>query len=117
MEHAYNALLNRKDDVRIPAAIFLGRVEGGAKKAEAAEKLKAVVMDSANAVELRRAALRSLGRVQKDGLEDVYRKVQADPDQEIKDIGAESYGQISRANGSIIDFIRENRIDKDKKEK
>ena len=117
VEHAYNALLNRKDDVRIPAAIFLGRVEGGAKKAEAAEKLKAVVMDSANAVELRRAALRSLGRVQKDGLEDVYRKVQADPDQEIKDIGAESYGQISRANGSIIDFIRENRIDKDKKEK
>ena len=115
--HAINALVNRKDDVRIPSAIFLGRMEGGSKKAEAADKLKAVVLDANNAVELRRAALRSLGRVQPDGLEDVYAKVQADPDQEIKDIGAEAFGQKSRDNKAIIGFITSQRIDKDKKEK
>ena len=56
-----NLQTNRKDEVRIPSAIFLGRMEGGSKKTEAAEKLKAVVLDGNNAVELRRAALRSLG--------------------------------------------------------
>jgi CheY-like chemotaxis protein len=115
--HAINALVNRKDDVRIPSAIFLGRVEGGSKKADAADKLKAVVLDGNNAVELRRAALRSLGRVQPDGLEEVYLKVQADADQEIKDIGAEALGQKSRDNKTIINFISSQRIDKDKKEK
>ena len=115
--HAINALVNRKDDVRIPAAIFLGRMEGGSKKADAADKLKAVVLDANNAVELRRAALRSLGRVQPDGLEDVYTKVQADADQEIKDIGAEALGQKSRDNKTIINFISSQRIDKAAKEK
>lgn len=117
VQHCINALVNRKDEVRNPAAIFLGRVEGGSKKADAADKLKAVVLDANNAVELRRNALRALGRVQPDGVEDVYLKVQADADQEIKDIGAEALGQKSRDPKTIINFISSQRIDKDKKEK
>ena len=117
VEHAIGALTNRKDEVRNPAAIFLGRVAGGSKKQEAAEKLKAVLLDSNNAVELRRNALHALGLVQKEGLEEVCRKLQADPDQEIKDLAAESFGQISRQNKAVIEFIRAERIDKDKKEK
>jgi CheY-like chemotaxis protein len=115
--HAIKALVNRKDDVRNPCAIFLGRVEGGSAKTEAAEALKAVALDTNNAVELRRNAVRALGRVQKEGLEEVYAKLQADADQEIKDIAAEAFGQISRKNQSISDLIRANRIDKDLKEK
>jgi len=117
VDHAINALVNRKDEVRNPAAVFLGNVEGGSKKDAAADKLKAVVLDAGNAVELRRNALRALGRVKTEGLEDVYLKVQADADQEIKDIGAESFGQVSRVNASVIQFISSQRIDKDKKEK
>jgi CheY-like chemotaxis protein len=115
--NASDALVNRKDDVRIPCAVFLGRTEGGSKKTAVAEKLKAVVLDTANAVELRRAALLSLGRVQKDGLEETYAKLQADPDQEIKDLAAEAFGQVSRANKAILELITSQRIDKDKKEK
>jgi len=117
VEHAIAALVNRKDDVRNPAAIFLGRIEGGGKKAEAADKLKAVTLDTNNAVELRRNALRSLGIVQKDGLDEVYRKLQADPDQEIKDLASEAFGQLSRPNKAVIDFIRAERLEKEKKEK
>lgn len=117
VEHAIGALVNRKDEVRNPAAIFLGRMGGGSKKQEAAEKLKAVVLDTNNAVELRRNAVRALGLVQREGLDDVYRKLQADADQEIKDLAAESFGQVSRPNKAVIDFIRAERIEKDKKEK
>ena len=115
--HAIGALTNRKDDVRNPAAVFLGRVQGGSKKTEAADILKRVFEDNGNAVELRRNALRSLGRVQKEGLEETYLKAQADADQEIKDIGAEAFGWTSRANKDINTFIRSQRIDKDAKEK
>ncbi|MCY3018680.1 MAG: HEAT repeat domain-containing protein [Planctomycetota bacterium] len=117
VDAAIAALVNRKDEVRNPCAIFLGGVEGGNKKAEAGEKLKAVVLDTKNVVELRRNALRSLGRVQKEGLEDAYAKLQADPDQEIKDLAAEAFGQTSRANEAVTNFIRTERIDKEKKEK
>ncbi|HYG78044.1 MAG TPA: HEAT repeat domain-containing protein [Planctomycetota bacterium] len=117
VSHCIDALVNRKDDVRNPAAIFLGRVEGGSKKDAAADKLKAVALDANNAVELRRNAVRALGRVKIDGMEDVYVKLQADADQEIKDIAAESFGQVSRANKNVIDLIRAQRIDKDRKEK
>jgi CheY-like chemotaxis protein len=117
VENAIGALVNRPDDVRNPAAIFLGNTEGGAKKKEAADALRRVFEDGANVVELRRNALRSIGSVQKEGLEDLYLKAQADADQEIKDIGAESYGRISRANASVYNFIKSQRIDKDAKEK
>lgn len=115
--YAIKALEKRKDDVRNPAAVFLGRVEGGSKKDEAAEMLKRVFDDNSAPVELRRNALRSLGRVKVDGLEEVYAKAQADADQEIKDIAAEALGQKSRATGTISAFLMANRIDKDKKEK
>ena len=117
VENAILALTNRPDDVRNPSAIFLGNVEGGAVKPKAAEVLKRVFEDANNAVEVRRNALRSLGRVQKEGLEDLYLKAQGDADQQIKDIGAEAYGQLSRANKSISAFIHDQRIDKASKEK
>ncbi|HEY3320135.1 MAG TPA: HEAT repeat domain-containing protein [Planctomycetota bacterium] len=111
------ALFNRPDDVRNPAAVFLGRIEGGKEKKEVADKLKAVFLDANNAVELRRNALRSLGYVQKEGLEEIYVKAQSEADQEIKDIAAEALGQVSRSGKLITDFLRANRIEKDKKEK
>jgi len=118
VKNSLDALFNRKDDVRNPAAIFLGRVEGGNLKQEAGDKLKAVVLDEKNPVELRRNALRSLGLVVKEGpSEDVYRKLQADPDQELKDLYAEAFGQGSRANKAVIEYIRTERIEKEKKEK
>ena len=117
VEYALLALVNRPDDVRIPAAIFLGHAEGGAEKDKVVEGLKAVFLDANNNVELRRAALRSLGRVQKEGLNELYLKAQADPDQEIKDLGAEALGQISRDNKTINDFVHNERIDKALKEK
>ncbi len=123
VQNCAEALINRADQVRIPSAIFLGKIEGGANKALAAEKLLAAYKDTNNAVELRRVALRALGRVQKEGsvgaenLMDLYLKAQADADQEIKDIGAEAFGQISRDSKLISDFVHQERIDKDKKEK
>jgi len=117
VENAIEALTNRPDDVRVPCAVFLGHAEGGTKKDKAADTLKRVFEDGANAVLLRREALRALGRVKLEGQEAVYVKSQADADQEVKDIGAEAFGQISRANKSISDLIRQERIDKDKKEK
>ena len=117
VQNATDALVNRPDDVRNPAAIFLGHSEGGTKKQPAAIKLRAVFEDTNNAVELRRNALRSLGRVQRDGVDDVYVKSQADPDQQIKDIGAEAFGQTSRPGKSISDLLHQERIDKEHKEK
>ncbi len=117
VEHAVKAMIGRKDDVRNPCAVFLGRVEGGAMKDAAAEALKRVFEDAASPVELRRNVLRALGRVKIDGMEEVYAKSQSDPDQEIKDIGAEAFGQKSRGGKAIFDLISANRIDKDKKEK
>ncbi|HLX63137.1 MAG TPA: HEAT repeat domain-containing protein [Planctomycetota bacterium] len=111
------ALIGRGDDVRNPCAVFLGRVAGGSHKDEVAENLKRVFEDMNNAVELRRNAVRSLGRVKVDGLEAVYAKAQSDPDQEIKDLAAEALGQKSRAGKLTLDVIMANRIDKDKKEK
>ncbi|MEI6232423.1 MAG: HEAT repeat domain-containing protein [Planctomycetota bacterium] len=117
VEHAVKAMIGRKDDVRNPCAVFLGRVEGGAMKDAAADVLKRVFEDGASPVELRRNVIRSLGRVKVDGLEDVYAKAQADADQEIKDLAAEAFGQKSRSGKAILDVISANRIDKDKKEK
>jgi CheY-like chemotaxis protein len=117
VQNAIGALSNRPDDVRNPSTIFLGKVEGGTFKAQAADALKKVILDGANAVELRRNALRAIGRIQKEGLEELYLKNQADADQEIKDIAAESFGQLSRANKEINGLIRSQRIDKDIKEK
>ncbi|MFH0939668.1 MAG: HEAT repeat domain-containing protein [Planctomycetota bacterium] len=117
VDNAIGALVNRPDDVRIPCATFLGNVEGGTKKVKAVEVLKACVLDKNNSVELRKVALRALGRIQKEGLEDIYVKAQADENQSIKDVSAEAFGQVSRANKAISDIVRAERIDKDKKEK
>jgi CheY-like chemotaxis protein/tetratricopeptide (TPR) repeat protein len=123
VEACAHALINREDTVRNPAAIFLGRVTGGAKKELAAEKLLAVFEDDKNAVELRRNALHSLGLVQWEGtvgpkkVEEIYLKSQADPDQQIKDIGASDFGQLSRAAKLISDFVHQERIEREKKEK
>ena len=117
VEHAVKALIGRKDDVRNPCAVFLGRVEGGTMKDAAAENLKRVFEDAASPVELRRNAIRSIGRVKIDGFEEVYAKAQSDADQEIKDLAAESFGQKSRGGKAIYSLISANRIDKDKKEK
>ena len=118
-----NALIKRDDKVRIPAAQFLGNVEGGAARDLAAQNLLAVFQDGDAAVALRRVALRSLGRVAKEGtvgatnLADVYLKAESDPDQEIKDTAAEAFGQSSRDTGLISAFVHQERIDRDKKEK
>src|SRR5581483_5727285 len=87
VENCARALVNRKEEVRIPAAQFLGNVDGGGNPL-AAQNLLAVFQDAGAPVELRRVALRSLGRAAKDGtvgatnLFDVYLKAEADADQE-----------------------------------
>jgi CheY-like chemotaxis protein len=116
LPHALAALVNRPEEVRVPAAIFLGHAEGGARKAEAIETLKRVFVDAGSSVLLRKEALRALGRINKDVLEE-FLTSQTDADQEIKDVGAESFGQTSRKNADVINFLRANRIDKDAKEK
>lgn len=123
IEACAKALENRDDTVRNPSAIFLGRVQGGNLKDTAAKYLLAVFEDEKNAVELRRNALHALGLVQREGtvgpkkVEEIYLKSQADADQQIKDIGAEDFGQLSRAAKLISDFVHQERIDRDKKEK
>lgn len=115
--NAVEALVNRPDDIRIPCALFAGRAEGGKDKAKAAEALKSVFLDANSSIELRRTALRSWGRIQKDAVEELCVKAQAEADQEFKDIAAEVFGQKSRDNKTIADFLSAQRIDKDKKEK
>jgi CheY-like chemotaxis protein len=123
VKNCSEALIGRKDEVRIPAAQFLGNIEGGENKDLASVKLLTVFQDGGAAVTLRRAALRSLGRVAKEGtvgatnLFDVYLKAQADPDQEIKDTAAEAFGQASRDANVISAFVHQERIDREKKEK
>lgn len=117
VEHATKAMIGRKDDVRNPCAVFLGRVEGGTMKDAAADALKRVFEDAASPVELRRNAIRALGRVKIDGFEELFMKAQSDPDQEIKDLAAEAFGHKSRAGKAIYEIISANRIDKSRKEK
>jgi CheY-like chemotaxis protein len=116
VEYALTVLVNQPEDVRIPAVVFLGNVEGGSEKAQTVEKLTTLFLDAKNNVELRRAALRSLGYVKKEGLNEIYFKAQADADQEIKNIGAEALGQLSRDDKTINDFVHAERIDKAQKE-
>lgn len=117
VEHAIAALANRKDEVRIPSAIFIGRVAGGSFADKAAIGLKAVIEDANNAAELRRVALIAYGSVVKQGLEEITAKVQADADQGVKDAGARAFGQTQRSRADIIKFINANRIEGEKKTK
>jgi CheY-like chemotaxis protein len=117
VEHAIAALANRKDEVRIPSAIFIGHVAGGSFADKAAVALKAVIEDANNAAELRRVALIAYGSVVKQGLEEVAAKVQTDADQGVKDAGARAFGQTQRSRADIIKFINANRIEGEKKTK
>ncbi|MBI3830740.1 MAG: hypothetical protein HY291_14560 [Planctomycetes bacterium] len=123
------AMINRKDDVRNPAAIFLGNVGGGADKDDVAAKLLGVVQDMNNMDEtnapagtpkeglLRVNALRALGRVKPEAFEDIYAKLQTDRSHFVQETAADMFGAFVRRNGQLYQFLRDKRVDKDKKEK
>ncbi|MCW8130783.1 MAG: HEAT repeat domain-containing protein [Planctomycetota bacterium] len=127
--HCKSALTNRKDDVRNPATIFLGNVGGGNDKDDVAAKLLGVVQDMNNIDEtnapagtpvdalLRVNAVRALGRVKPDAFEAEYTKLQTDRSHLVQEVAAEEFGAFVRRNGQLYNFLREKRVDREKKEK
>ncbi len=115
---AVAALRNRKDEVRIPAAKFVGKAKGGNMKDKSAEALLAVILEKANAVELRIAALKSLADVQPEKFEDVYHKLVTDPEEshELQYWAGVGFGKYLRTNKKLFDLQLAKRIDKAKKE-
>ncbi|GMV79957.1 MAG: hypothetical protein AMXMBFR7_11410 [Planctomycetota bacterium] len=111
------ALKNRKDDVRIPAATAIGQARGGDMKDAAAEALLGVFQDGQNATELRLAALKSLADVKPEAYADVYLKAQTEQEHVLQEWAAVNFGKHERTNKSLYEFLRSKRIDKDKKEK
>ena len=115
--NAWDALINRKDDVRIPSAKFIGVAEGGDMKDKAAERLKDVFEDSKNATDLRLAALKSLAQVKPEAYQALYIKAQSDPEWVLTYQAAVNFGKAERTNKELLDLLNVKRIDKDKKEK
>jgi len=127
--HCKAALINRKDDVRNPSAIFLGNVAGGNDKEDVAAKLIGVVQDMNNLDEtnapagtpkeglLRLNALKALGKVKPEGYAEDYHKLQSDRSHLIQELAADAFGSYVRRNGQLYEFLRAKRIDRDKKEK
>jgi hypothetical protein len=115
--HCVKALTNRPDDLRNAAAIFLGRAKGVGMKDAAAEALKAVALNRDNAAELRQNAIRSLGHIRPEADEDAYMALQADDDQGVRFEASVVFGRFLRKNEKVVQFLRDNRIEKDLKEK
>lgn len=114
---ACDALVNRKDDVRIPAATFLGKVGGGELKDKVAERLLEIMLKQENAVEMRLAAAVALGKVAPEKYADDYVKSQFDKEHIIQERNAINFGSAARENLKIVEALSAKRIDKDQKEK
>jgi CheY-like chemotaxis protein len=115
--NAWDALVNRKDDVRIPAAKFIGVAEGGDMKDKSAERLKDVFEDSKNATDLRLAALKSLAQVKPETYQALYIKAQSEPEWVLTYQAAVNFGKHPRTTKELLELLNVKRIDKDKKEK
>lgn len=115
--HAYDALVNRKDDVRIPSAKFLGNVHGGEMKDKVAERLLETMLKQENAVEMRSAAAVALGQVAPEKYAEEYVKAQFDKEHIIQEENAVNFGKALRTNKSLVDALSVKRVDKDQKEK
>lgn len=115
---ANNALINRPDDIRVPAAVFLGNAKGGAIKEEVATRLREVFLNKENAVPMRLAALKSLGEVKPEAYQDDYLKAQLDEKEwELQFRSAINFGLHERQNKELYQFLREKRVEREKKEK
>jgi hypothetical protein len=115
--NCYEALVNRKDDVRIPAATFLGKIKGGDAKDKVGERLLEVALKAENPVELRLAAAKSLCRVMPEKYTDEALKEQGDKEHILQEWFAIHFGSALRTNKQLVGFLSAKRIDKDKKEK
>jgi hypothetical protein len=115
--HAYDALINRKDDVRIPAAKFLGKVKGGDMKDKVAERLLEIMLKQENAVEMRLAAAVAVGQVAPEKYADEYVKAQFDKEHIIQEQNAVNFGKDLRLNKKLVEALSAKRIDKAQKEK
>ncbi|MCZ7649151.1 MAG: hypothetical protein M5U26_28500 [Planctomycetota bacterium] len=111
------ALKNRKDDVRIPAAEAIGKARGGNMKEEAAQALLAVFQDAQNTKDMRLAALKSLADVQPEKFADVYLKAQTESEHILQEWAAIGFGRHERTNKELREFLRSKRVDREKKEK
>lgn len=114
---ACDALVNRKDDVRIPAATFLGKVAGGDMKDKVAERLLEIMLKQENAVEMRLAAAVALGKVAPEKYADDYVKAQFDKEHIIQEQNAINFGSAPRDNAKRVEALLAKRVDKDQKEK
>jgi len=114
--HCIKALHNRPDDLRNAVAIFLGRSHGLGMKEAAAKALEAVALNRDNAPELRRNSVRSLGMINPEKYEKVFAALQDDKDQSVRFEAAVGFGRFLRKNKSVLEFLRENRIDRAQKE-
>jgi len=131
VKDALSALTNRKDDLRNPCATFLGNVRGGNLKEEVANKLLGLFQDTNNSDDTtdkdgkklpaslwtRVNALKALCEVKPESYWDVYEKAQSDRSHVIQEWSAINFGKYPRKNGDLYQFLRNKRIDRDKKEK
>jgi CheY-like chemotaxis protein len=121
--NCYGALINRRDEVRIPAAAFLGQVRGGDMRDKVAERLAEVFLKEENAVEMRLAAVKALGRVKPEAYTEEYIKAQTDPklagekEMILQEWAAINFGRATRTNDKLIELLSAKRVDRDKKEK
>jgi CheY-like chemotaxis protein len=111
------ALENRKDDIRIPAATFVGHMAGGTVKADAEKRLAEVFLNAGNILPLRKAALTALGAVNREKYTDVYLKAQTEKEHELQEEAAYNFGRAPRESKTILEFLKTKRVEKDKKEK
>lgn len=116
--HCVAAMKNRKDDVRDPAARFLGKAKGGEIRDKAAEALLAVAQDGDNKTELRLTALKALGSVKPEAYADFAHKLQiADEPHELQYWAGVYFGRYLRTNKALRAVLQDRRIDREKKEK
>jgi hypothetical protein len=115
--NAYEALVNRKDDVRIPCAVYLGKVRGGDAKDKVGERLLEVGLKQENAVERRLAAVKALCRVLPEKYSEEALKAQGDKEHILQEWFAVYFGSATRENKKLVEFLSAKRVDKDKKEK
>jgi CheY-like chemotaxis protein len=111
------ALVNRSDEVRVPAALFLGKVRGGAGAEAAGQKLAAAAKDPSNSTKVRAACLHALGQVKPEAYGKLFLEFQKEAEEVLQAEAALGYGAITRGDAELLEFIQTKRIDKEKKEK
>ncbi len=107
------ALRNRPDEVRLPCINALGKF----KIQQAYKMLEAVFENRDNTVEIRAACLHAIARVNPSAMFVLFRKVQKEePEFILKLYAATGHGLGDPTNDTIVQFIKENRIDREAKE-